>query len=57
MTLPRKVCDVVAGFSFWRKLEAGLKCSPMIMGVLVKCIYVVCECRVRMDIPVILGHW
>lgn len=30
MTLPRKVCNVVAGFSFWRKLEAdGLTESEM----------------------------
>ena len=30
MTLPRKVCDVLAGFSFWRKLEAdGLTESEM----------------------------
>ncbi|CAI9171797.1 unnamed protein product [Rangifer tarandus platyrhynchus] len=30
VTLPRKVCDVVAGFSFWRKLEAdGLTESEM----------------------------
>ena len=30
MTLPRKVCNVVAGFSFWRKLEVdGLTESEM----------------------------